>query len=83
MHWQPMYEFSHLVKNPYFLVKHKILKLILDRFIPRLRVKGYGQYYIDLTDAWALIINDENAITYVLSDIKRQNYSSLFVFAEY
>jgi len=73
-------EFSHYVKNLIFSHKHKY-KVDLDTIYTSAQGKGYEQYYIDLTDALALYINDENAITYVLSDIKRQTIQP-FVFAE-
>jgi hypothetical protein len=73
-------EFSHYVKNLIFSHKHKY-KVDLDTIYTSAQGKGYEQYYIDLTDALALYINDENAITYVLSDIKRQTIQP-FIFAE-
>ncbi|MDP5132274.1 MAG: hypothetical protein NWQ54_15415 [Paraglaciecola sp.] len=73
-------EFSHYVKNLIFSHKHKY-KVDLDTIYTSAQGKGYEQYYIDLTDALVLFANEQNIITHVLSDIKRQSIQP-FVFSE-
>jgi hypothetical protein len=73
-------EFSQYVKNLIFSHKHKY-KVDLDTIYTSAQGKGYEQYYIDLTDALVLYVDQTNTISYLLSDIKRQSIQP-FIFAE-